>query len=118
MAIDLRRTHATHPAWPGHARFHVVWQTATGVLLAVATEYVLFGLPVSEQTGFLLAAILTALPMLGFLIALLSRAMFQATLRDPDGSMPLVLQGMGKRYEIDLNLVAVCLGLGVLVVLC
>src|ERR1700736_2148177 len=34
-AIDLSRTHAKHPAWPGHARFHVVWQTANVLVLSV-----------------------------------------------------------------------------------
>ncbi len=26
MAVDLNRTHATNPEWPGHARFHLLWQ--------------------------------------------------------------------------------------------
>ena len=34
LFIDLNRTHATNPLWPGHARFHVVWQTFTQTLIA------------------------------------------------------------------------------------
>jgi hypothetical protein len=35
MAVDLNRTHATNPLWPGRARSHLVWQTLGTVWLAL-----------------------------------------------------------------------------------
>ena len=35
VILDLNRTHAAHPRWLGHARFHVVWQTVTIAVLAI-----------------------------------------------------------------------------------
>jgi hypothetical protein len=29
VKADFNKTHATHPLWIGHARFHVVWQIAS-----------------------------------------------------------------------------------------
>ena len=34
LAIDLNRNHATNPLWPGHARFHLVWQAGSTFMLA------------------------------------------------------------------------------------
>ena len=69
LAIDLNRTHATNPHWPGHARFHLVWQTAAFAWLAVLeVPLVLVGGPLQEQR-FYLAAILASIPMFGFFSA-------------------------------------------------
>ena len=44
LFIDLNRTHATNPLWPGHARFHLVYQVFT-LLPAAAIEIALLWWP-------------------------------------------------------------------------
>ena len=106
VAIDLNRTHATNPGWPGHARFHVVWQTAAFAWLAVLeVALVLTSGPYPEQR-FYLAAILAAIPMLGFFTAFAARNLYKGTLSDPNGIPPLRVSFQGSTHRIDLNLVA------------
>lgn len=111
LAIDLTRTHATNPEWPGHARFHVVWQSANVALFTVLTEAVLWTQQVPEPTRFHLALGMTVVPMLGFMVALLFRQWYGGTLRDKFGVPPLAVTVKGTRREIDMNTVAVCAGL-------
>ena len=111
LAIDLTRTHATHPDWPGHARFHVVWQVTNIALLTVLTEWLLWSPALPESLRFHLALAMTVIPMLGFLGALLFRGAYGGTLRDRGGVPPLVVGRGGTRREVDLNSVAVYVGL-------
>jgi uncharacterized membrane protein YcfT len=110
LFIDLNRTHATNPLWPGHARFHVVWQTFglffTGV---VAVALVWWPSPAPRQF-FYLAAILTALPMLAFFVALFTRRMYGGTLHDPNGIQPVRIRIGNKVREFDMNAVLVIVG--------
>lgn len=105
-AIDLNRTHATNPQWTGHARFHVVWQTASVVLLSVIEIVLVVGPGGRQKERFYLAAILAAVPMFGFFCALVSRHVFGGTLSDTNGMKPLVIRKGGSNLRIDLNLVA------------
>ncbi len=114
LGIDLGRRHASNPGWPGHARFHVVWQSASTAGFAIATEYILFTSRLPEGNRFLVAGLLTAVPMVSFVAALLARSAFQGTLRDTNGASPLIVRVGGRRREVDLNVVAVGLGLSVL----
>lgn len=111
LAIDLTKTHATNPEWPGHARFHVVWQSANTGLLTAIVAGVLGNQHLPEQARFHLALLITVVPMLGFIAALLFRQTYQGTLRDRFGVPPLVVTVKGERREIDMNTVAVCAGL-------
>jgi hypothetical protein len=110
-AIDLSRTHAKHPAWPGHARFHVVWQTANVLVLSV------FEIALISMSGplatyrFDIAAALAGAPILGFFMALFTRRLYGATLSDPGGMPPWIVRARGKRFQIDLNVVAEIVGL-------
>jgi hypothetical protein len=76
LVIDLNRTHASNPLWPAHARFHVVWQSTSFILLA-ATEMglVWWHGPYSQQR-FYLASFLTSVPSFGFLIAFASSRLY------------------------------------------
>ena len=106
LAIDLNRTHATNPEWPGHARFHLVWQTAAFAWLALLeVVLVLVSGPFDEQR-FYLAAVLAAIPMLGFFTALIARSFYKGTLSDPNGIPPATITVRGSSLRIDLNLVA------------
>jgi hypothetical protein len=110
LFIDLNRTHATNPQWPGHARFHVVWQTFglffTGV---VGVALVWWPSPAPRQF-FYLAAILTALPMLAFFVALFTRRMYGGTLHDPNGIQPVRIRVGNTVREFDMNAVLVIVG--------
>ena len=39
---DFNKTHATHPDWPGHARFHVVWQVLGFYPIAIMNIVILW----------------------------------------------------------------------------
>lgn len=106
LAVDLNRTHATNPEWPGHARFHLVWQAAAFAWLALLEIVLIFvGAPFQEQR-FYLAAILAGLPMLGFFAAFVGRRMYRGTLSDPNGIPSANFVIMNSHLRIDLSLVA------------
>lgn len=106
IALDLNRTHAAHPQWLGHARFHVVWQTGTTAALAIVEVSLLSFNSLRETERFYLAALLASLPIFGFFAALLSRRLYGGTLSDPGGIPPLHIRVRGRRMRVDMNLVA------------
>jgi hypothetical protein len=110
LAIDLRSTHATNPLWPGHARFHLVWQNAEILLLSFLTLGLVWSSKLDRDLGFYLASTLTAIPMLSFLGALAFRGAYSGTLSDPNGIPPLQIVLLRKVRRIDLNLAAVVAG--------
>ena len=115
VAIDFNRTHATNPLWTGHARFHVVWQSSTVVLLSGLEVVLVWRSGSYADAGFYLAALLAGLSPLGFLTAFVSRRMFGGTLSDPNGIPPARVRVLGKVREVDANLVAVVVAVVVLV---
>src|SRR5215469_10026276 len=76
LFIDLNRTHATNPLWPGHARFHLVHQVFS-LLPAAAVQIGLLWWPgTAMRARFYLAAVLTATSLAGFLIATVARPLY------------------------------------------
>jgi hypothetical protein len=116
LFIDLNRTHATNPLWPGHARFHVVWQTFGLFFMGVLGVALIWWPPAGSREHFYLAAILTALPMLGFLVALVMHRMYDGTLHDPNGIQPVRIHIGGKTREFDMNLVLIVVGAVVILI--
>jgi len=109
--IDLNWTHATHPGWLGHARFHMVWQTTNVVALSLfEIALVLVRGPFMPQR-FYIAALLAGLPMIGFFAALLTRKLYGGTLSDLQGMPPWIVRIRGRQFRVDLNLVAEIVGL-------
>lgn len=101
--IDLGRTHATHPRWIGHARFHVVWQTCTVVALSIVAIGLTLALGPLVRERFYLVVLLSIVPIFSFFAALLTRRLYGGTLSDV-GGMPRLKMRMGDSVrEIDLN---------------
>jgi hypothetical protein len=114
LGIDLNRTHATNPLWPGHARLHLVWQSMTAALLSVVALCLLWSpgvLGLSPDQGFFLAALLASISCFGFLLAFLGRRLYAGALSDPNGIPPLHLSVVGQTVAVDLNLAAIVVAL-------
>lgn len=110
LAIDLNRTHASHPLWPGHARFHVVWQSFASFFLAVPEVALLWWPGACLTFRFGVSAVLIASSLLGFLAAAAGRRLYGGSFHDPAGIRPLQI---GSR-KADGNALAITAGLLVL----
>ena len=117
MAIHCNRSHATNPLWLGHARFHVVWQSATVALMSVVEVALIWTRGPWQREGFYVASLLAALSPLGFMAAFVSRRMFGGTLFDPNGIPPLRVKIRGVVRSVDMNFVVVATALIALVAL-
>ena len=105
--IDLNRTHATNPLWPGHARFHLVQQVFTLLPAAVIEVALLWWPGPAVVPRFYLAALLAATPLAGFLIATLTRSSYRGALYDPNGIPPLRLHIGAREVAIEINVVVI-----------
>lgn len=102
-AFDSNPTHATNPSFPGHARFHVVWQVSSYVYIAVLALYLIW--TAGAETGPLwLAAILAACAYGGFWTAVLSRPVYGGKLVSEVNPVPPFDWNIaGKRFQTDAN---------------
>ena len=103
LFVDLNRTHATNPIWPGHARFHLVQQVCT-LLPAAAVEVALIWWPgPAMRQRFYLAALLAGTSLAGFMIAALARKLYGGTLHDPNGIQPMRMHIGSREVAFDMN---------------
>lgn len=103
LFIDLNRTHATNPLWPGHARFHLVQQVFT-LLPGAAIEVALLWWPgPTMRCRFYLAALLTATSLAGFLVAAVTRSWYGGRLHDSNGIQPARVHLGARELVFDMN---------------
>lgn len=110
LFVDLNKTHATNPLWTGHARFHVVQQTFGLTAFAAIEVILLWWIAPGSPFLFHLAALLTSIPIVSFLIATLARKLYGGTLHDPNGIRPVSIRLGDAVHEIDVNIVLVLAG--------
>jgi hypothetical protein len=114
LATDLNRTHATNPLWFGHARFHVVWQQLTSLLVAIPEIALVWWPGAGMKWRFYVAATITATSLIAFFGAVLFRPLYGGTMNDPNGIPPLRVKTGAKTLELDGNTLVVTFGLVVL----
>ena len=107
VAIDLNRTHATHPAWTRHARFHVVWQSITVALLSFVELWLILASGPQGSLRMWIACVLAGVSPMAFLGAFLFARCYNGALSDPGGIPPFVLSLRSRTVRIDGNLIAV-----------
>lgn len=105
VVVDFNRSHATNPAWPGHARFHIVWQISSVVALSIVELALLLIAGPFVQQRFYIVAGLAAVPVLGFFFAVAARRFYSGGLSDPNGIQPIRFAIFGKPMRIDLSVV-------------
>lgn len=110
VLVELNRTHATNPRWPGHARFHVVWQVISHVFYACLALALLWWPGRYPSPRFHVAALVVAASLAGFLVALLSRKLYGGTLHDENGIRPVRLRVGNRVAEVELNAALVIVG--------
>jgi hypothetical protein len=103
-AIDLNRTHATHLEWVAHARFHLVWQVVSYVLLSLLELSLLLTPGPFLEQRFYLAAVLASVPMLSCFAAFACQRIYGGAIFNPNGIRPLGITAFGSNLPVDLSL--------------
>jgi hypothetical protein len=90
VLADFNKTHATNPLWTGHARYHVVWQVLSYVLVAAISLFLIWG-PVDSNgsLGLKLAAALAFAIYGGFFGALFLMRLYDGKTYDDNGIQPI-----------------------------
>lgn len=86
---DFNATHAGNPLWPGHARFHVVWQVIITFGLAVLGLYLLWAKNVEQKFATMISFLLGLIVLGGFLSNAAVTHFYGGALSDPNGVPPI-----------------------------
>ncbi|MEM6581066.1 MAG: DUF6640 family protein [Pseudomonadota bacterium] len=101
---DFNSTHATNPLWPGHARFHVVWQVITNSSNSIVLLALLW-IPFTQYDLQLkLAVVFVAIILGSFYVTLACMKLFEGSLADPNGIKPFKFSFPGRTVLVDTNL--------------
>jgi hypothetical protein len=103
IKADFNKTHATNPAWTGHARFHVVWQilSYSGVGL-IALYLIWVDGPLAVERLYLAAALGIAIYG-AFFATVFSRPIYKGALYDQNGYLPFKPPFGPEHWRWDVN---------------
>jgi hypothetical protein len=101
---DFNATHATNPAWTPHARFHVVWQVASYICLALIGLGLIWIAGPLATPRLYLAALLAAAVYAGFFATAFAMRAFGGRLIDTNGYPPFTTVDVaGRSVPLDRN---------------
>lgn len=115
VIADFNKTHATNPAWTGHARFHVVWQICSYVgfgILALALIWIPGPLATER---LVLVAVMGAIVYAGFFIAAFAMPLYGGRAYDDNGYLPFPAPVPLIAKAWDVNMTAFCIQLLLLI---
>lgn len=117
--FDSNATHATNPSFPGHARFHVVWQVSSYVYVALLALYLVWTAG-DDHWPLWQAVILSAAAYGGFWSAVIFRPVYGGKLVSEVNPVPTFRWNvLGLKFETDANITlftpaVIILGLAIL----
>jgi len=101
--FDSNNTHATNPSFPGHARFHVVWQVSSYVYVALIALSLVWTAG-ADKGPLWIATLLAASAYLGFWTAVVSRPAYGGKLVSEVNPVPAFQWNLfGLKFETDAN---------------
>lgn len=101
--FDSNPTHATNPSFPGHARFHVVWQVSSYVYVALLALYLIWTAG-TDTWPLWIAAILAGSAYLGFWSAVAFRPVYGGKLVSEVNPVPAFNWNIaGLKFQTDAN---------------
>jgi hypothetical protein len=103
IKADFNKTHATNPAWTGHARFHVVWQVLSYSGIGIITLGLIWLKGSLAMERLYLAAALGAAIYGAFFVSVFARSLFSGSLYDKNGYRPFQPPIGPSYWRWDLN---------------
>lgn len=101
---DFNATHATNPAWTPHARFHVVWQVASYIGIALIGLGLIWIAGPLATPRLYLAVLLAASVYAGFFATAFAMSAFGGRLIDANGYPPFTtVEVAGRAVPLDRN---------------
>jgi hypothetical protein len=99
LLVDLTETHAFHPDWPAHARFHMVWLLGTNTSLAILSLILMWGTKIEPRLRICIGGLIGLCVFGGFFISSFTANLYGGALVDEMGGVPPI-------FGMDANLVA------------
>jgi hypothetical protein len=99
---DFNKTHATNPLWTGHARYHVVWQVSSYIILGLGVLYLIWAPSEDYVFRMKLAGCCGIAVYGGFFTALFTLRMYDGRIADVNG-VPMVK--ITDKIVWDLNII-------------
>jgi hypothetical protein len=100
LKADLNKTHATNPAWTGHARFHVVWQILSYSGIGLIALYLIWA---GGREHLYVAAALSFAIYGAFFTTVFARPLYQGVLYDQNGYPPFKPPFGPAHWRFDVN---------------
>ena len=88
---DLTESHVFHPAWPPHARFHMVWLLGTCSTLALLALHLMWVSKLPTMVRLRLAGLMGLCVYGGFFISTFTQNLYGGALVDPSSGVPQIM---------------------------
>jgi hypothetical protein len=111
VIADFNKTHATNPAWTGHARFHVVWQICSYVGFGLLALVLIWAPGPLALERLALVAIMAIIIYAGFFIAAFAMPLYGGRAYDDNGYQPFPAPIPVIAKFWDVNMTAFCIQL-------